>query len=150
MILYQRDDGAPALDVRLHAETVWLSQQQIAELFQTTRENITMHLQIDTHPPAVPGWELTLDEARDVIEQIRESPRRRVVRPGARGRLAGIIATLCQSFGGEKLYPTVEEKAANLLHLVVKDHPLSDGNERTEDSEGWSGDSGVAALRRFS
>lgn len=44
VILYRRDDGAPALEVRLDAETVWLSQQQTAELFQTSRENITMHL----------------------------------------------------------------------------------------------------------
>src|SRR5690606_38729341 len=44
VIVYQREDGTPALEVRLDAETVWLSQLQIAELFQTTRENITMHL----------------------------------------------------------------------------------------------------------
>ena len=44
VILYQNDDGAPAIKVRLENETVWLSQQQIAELFGTTRENITMHL----------------------------------------------------------------------------------------------------------
>lgn len=46
VILYQRDDGVPALEVRLDAETVWLSQQQISELFQTSRENVTMHLRI--------------------------------------------------------------------------------------------------------
>ncbi|MDR1189302.1 MAG: virulence RhuM family protein [Bifidobacteriaceae bacterium] len=45
MILYQRDDGAPALEVRLDAETVWLSQQQIAELFQTSRTNTVEHIQ---------------------------------------------------------------------------------------------------------
>ncbi len=44
VILYRRDDGAPALEVKLESKTVWLSQQQIAELFQTSRENITMHL----------------------------------------------------------------------------------------------------------
>lgn len=44
VILYEREDGAPALRVRLEAETVWLSQQQIADLFQTSRENVTMHL----------------------------------------------------------------------------------------------------------
>ncbi|WP_200943406.1 type II toxin-antitoxin system death-on-curing family toxin [Microbacterium sp. Leaf436] len=42
-----------------------------------------------------------------------------------------MIATLYQSFDGHDLYPTVEEKAANLLYLVVKDHPLVDGNKRT-------------------
>lgn len=44
VILYQRDDGAPALEVRLEEETVWLSQQQIAELFQTTQQNVSLHL----------------------------------------------------------------------------------------------------------
>ena len=44
VILYQRADGAPALEVHLADQTVWLTQQQIAELFQTSRENITMHL----------------------------------------------------------------------------------------------------------
>lgn len=44
VIIYEREDGAPALRVRLEAETVWLSQQQIADLFQTSRENVTMHL----------------------------------------------------------------------------------------------------------
>ena len=44
VILYQREDGAPALQVRLDAETVWLSQQQIAELFQTSRTNVVEHI----------------------------------------------------------------------------------------------------------
>lgn len=44
MILYQLADGTPTIKVRFEDETVWMSQQQIAELFGTTRENITMHL----------------------------------------------------------------------------------------------------------
>lgn len=43
-VLYQRADGDPALEVRVEGETMWLTQQQIAELFDTSRENITMHL----------------------------------------------------------------------------------------------------------
>ncbi|WP_026939648.1 type II toxin-antitoxin system death-on-curing family toxin [Hippea alviniae] len=34
-----------------------------------------------------------------------------------------------QTFGGEELYPSVEEKAANLLYFVVKNHPFVDGNK---------------------
>jgi hypothetical protein len=45
VILYQRDDGFPALEVRLDADTVWLSQQQIADLFQTSRTNVVEHIQ---------------------------------------------------------------------------------------------------------
>lgn len=45
MILYQRDDGTPALEVRLDAGTIWLSQQQLADLFKTSRTNIVEHIQ---------------------------------------------------------------------------------------------------------
>ena len=44
VILYQHDDGAPTLEVRLEEETVWLSQQQIAELLQNSRTNVVEHL----------------------------------------------------------------------------------------------------------
>lgn len=44
VIVYQREDGFPALEVRLDADTVWLSQQQIADLFQTSRTNIVEHI----------------------------------------------------------------------------------------------------------
>ena len=40
------------------------------------------------------------------------------------------IGQIYQSFGGEDLYPSVEEKAALLLYLVVKNHSFSDGNKR--------------------
>ncbi len=43
IILYQRDD-APAIGVRLDGETVWLSQQQLADLFQTSRTNVVEHI----------------------------------------------------------------------------------------------------------
>lgn len=44
LLLYRRDDGSPALEVRLEDESLWLSQQQIAELFQTSRTNVVEHL----------------------------------------------------------------------------------------------------------
>ncbi len=40
------------------------------------------------------------------------------------------LGVIYQTFGGEELYPSVEEKAANLLYLVVKNHAFSDGNKR--------------------
>lgn len=40
------------------------------------------------------------------------------------------INTIYQTFGGEELYPSVEEKAAMLFYLVVKNHSFSDGNKR--------------------
>ncbi|MHB1488409.1 MAG: Fic family protein, partial [Acidimicrobiales bacterium] len=42
----------------------------------------------------------------------------------------GILASIEQTMFGEALYRSREEKAANLLYLVIKDHPFSDGNKR--------------------
>ena len=249
---YQSADGAVSLEVRTDGDTVWLSQQQIADLFGTSRENITMHLRnvflegeleaeatskdflqvrqegarsvrrdvahynldailsvgyrvkskvatqfrvwattrlrdylvqgyaineqrleqlgsivrilarssdklvagvadvlsgyvpgltllrdydegnLDAHPTAVPGWELTIDEARAVIARVAaEFPGDTLIGKERGEALAGVVATIYQGFGGQDLYPTVEEKAANLLYLIVKDHPLSDGNKRS-------------------
>src|SRR3989344_1857808 len=47
------------------------------------------------------------------------------------GKLQGIIGNIYQTFGGKELYPSLEEKAAHLLYLIIKDHPLADGNKRT-------------------
>ena len=42
----------------------------------------------------------------------------------------GSLATIYQTFGGAELYPSIEEKAANLLYFIVKNHSFSDGNKR--------------------
>lgn len=44
-LIYQAEDGAIKIDVRFEDETVWLTQQLMAELFQTTQQNISLHLQ---------------------------------------------------------------------------------------------------------
>src|ERR1035437_869959 len=44
IIIYQTETGETKLDVRLENETVWLTQKLMAELFQTTPQNITIHL----------------------------------------------------------------------------------------------------------
>ena len=43
LILYTSDDGQTRLNLRVEADTVWLSQLEIAELFQTTKQNISLH-----------------------------------------------------------------------------------------------------------
>lgn len=45
--------------------------------------------------------------------------------------IAGIVGNIMQTFGGQQLYPSVEEKAAHLLYFIVKDHPFADGNKRS-------------------
>lgn len=45
IILYHADDGSVKLEVRLQDETIWLTQAAMAELFQTTQQNISLHIQ---------------------------------------------------------------------------------------------------------
>ena len=47
-----------------------------------------------------------------------------------RGKLEGILSAIYQSAFGHDVYATLEEKAANLLYFVVKDHPFNDGCKR--------------------
>ena len=252
IVLYQGDDGSPAISVRLEDDTVWLSQQQIAELFGVSRTTIVEHIQhvyaegeldesatcrkfrqvriegsrevsrdipfynldlilsvgyrvksatatrfriwatgrlkgylvkgyalnqqrldqigqvvqilgrstdaliagsadvlaaylpglellrdydegrIATSPHEVPGWTLTINEAREIIAGLKQAFPDDDLLGNERGdRLQEVVEAIYQSFAGQDLYPTVEEKAANLLYLTVKDHPLIDGNKRS-------------------
>ncbi len=79
-----------------------------------------------------PTWRLSYDEARTVIDQVAaEFPADTLFGGERGGSLRGVVETIYQGFGGVELYPTVQSKAANLLYLVVKDHPLTDGNKRS-------------------
>lgn len=248
--LYSADGGSTSIEVRLNGETVWLTQQQIADLFETSRENITMHLKniysegelveqatrkeflqvrqegsrkvsrrvahynldaiisvgyrvksriatkfriwaterlraylvagyavneerlaqlgsivnvlsrandemvagvvdvlsvylpgitllrefdegdIASSATSVPNWTLTIEEARSVIARLaREFPADRLLGRERGNQLESVVNAIYQGFGDVELYPTVEEKAANLLYFIVKDHPLADGNK---------------------
>ncbi|MGV8881591.1 MAG: RhuM family protein [Rhodoglobus sp.] len=79
-----------------------------------------------------PTWTLTYDDARAVIDAVAaEFPDDTLFGAERGGALKGVVETIYQGFAGQELYPSVQTKAANLLYLVVKDHPLSDGNKRS-------------------
>ncbi len=79
---------------------------------------------------------ISYEEAREAIEQLREYLTKKgevsdifgVERD--RGLFESALNTIYQTFGGEELYPSFEEKAANLLYLIIKNHPFVDGNKR--------------------
>ena len=58
-------------------------------------------------------------EATDIFAQERSG-----------GSIEGIVGNIMQSFGGQGVYPSIEEKAAHLLYFMVKNHPFVDGNKR--------------------
>ena len=46
------------------------------------------------------------------------------------GEFEGILKNIYQTFGGRELLPTAQEKEANLIYYIIKDHPFNDGNKR--------------------
>ena len=264
IVIYQSDDGTASLEVRLEEETVWLTQAQLVEFFQKTKQNISLHIRnifkegelreravvkeyLTTAPDGkryltkyynldviisvgyriksqrgtqfriwatrvlkdhlvkgytvnerrlaeqgladmeeavallsrtltrheslseeglavleivsryAKSWSLLLryDEERLELPKDRHQTKRLLDHGQARvaiaalkaelvGRgeasdlfghereqhLQGILGSINQTFGGQELYPTAEEKAAHLLYFVIKDHPFSDGNKR--------------------
>jgi death-on-curing family protein len=78
---------------------------------------------------------LKYDFALRAIEELKSELLRKKEASDLFGRerqksLEGIFGSIYQTFSGSELYPTVEEKAANLLYFIIKDHPFSDGNKR--------------------
>ena len=47
-----------------------------------------------------------------------------------KGKLNGILEAVYQNVFGTEVYPSIEEKAANLLYFLIKDHPFADGCKR--------------------
>ena len=79
-----------------------------------------------------PVWQLTHADAQAIIARARsEFPQDRLFGLENGDKLKSVVATIYQSFAGQDLYQTTEQKAANLLYLMVKDHPLVDGNKRS-------------------
>ena len=74
-------------------------------------------------------YRLSYEECRNLIDQMRfESDVFGVEKE--KGKLEGILAAVYQNVFGQELYPSIEEKAANLLYFLIKDHPFADGCKR--------------------
>lgn len=73
---------------------------------------------------------LTYEECRKVIDDMKFGDTSSLFGNEKDDSFKGSIGAIYQSFGGKDLYPTLEEKAANLLYFVTKNHSFSDGNKR--------------------
>lgn len=77
-------------------------------------------------------WKLTYNDARNFLDTLKNNEGFNDNFASERSdHIKGIVAGLYQTFDSNELYESVEEKAANLLYQVVKDHPFFDGNKRS-------------------
>ena len=80
---------------------------------------------------STPVYRITYEECVQMVGQMKDSFETDVfgVEKEA-GKVQGIIAAVYQSVFGQDAYPSLEEKAANLLYFMIKDHPYADGCKR--------------------
>ena len=78
LILYQTEDGRTRIQCRFEGETLWLTQAQMAELFQTTPQNVTLHLkdifaegELDEAATCKPYLQVRQEGARQVTRSLR-------------------------------------------------------------------------------
>lgn len=75
-------------------------------------------------------YTLSYEECRKVIENMRFGEESDLFGKEKDDSFKGSIGNIYQTFGGKDVYPTLEEKAANLLYFVTKNHSFYDGNKR--------------------
>ncbi|NLT10668.1 MAG: phosphoribosylaminoimidazolesuccinocarboxamide synthase [Ruminococcus sp.] len=73
---------------------------------------------------------LDYNECRKVINEMKFASDSELFGNEKDDSFKGSIANIYQEFGGVEIYPSLEEKAANLLYFVTKNHSFSDGNKR--------------------
>lgn len=99
--------------------------------FRTLEEYDNHHIDLRFMNRARKGRELTMSACDQAITQLRRSIKGSDLFGKKRGgAFDGALAAVFQSYDGEELYRSVPEKAANLLYLIIKDHPFYDGNKR--------------------
>ena len=78
-----------------------------------------------------PIYRITYEDCRNMVNAMEDSFHSDVFGvEKEKGKVEGILAAVYQSACGEDAYPSLEEKAANLLYFMIKDHPYADGCKR--------------------
>jgi prophage maintenance system killer protein len=80
-------------------------------------------------------YKINYQDAQVVIESLKNNLKQKfeateIFSKEVDNKFQGIIGAVNQTYGSEDLYPSIEEKAANILYLIIKDHPFVDGNKR--------------------
>lgn len=73
---------------------------------------------------------LSYEECRKVIDDMKFGEESDLFGVEKDESFKGTLGSIYQGFGGQEIYPSLQEKAANLLYLVVKNHAFLDGNKR--------------------
>ena len=127
-------DRTVKIQSRIIASSLELDEKEVLNVVEAYADALSMLDDYDhgclTKPDGKDTvYRLSYEECRNLIDSMRfESDVFGVEKET--GKLEGILAAVYQNVFGKEVYPSIEEKAANLLYFLIKDHPFADGCKR--------------------
>ena len=119
------------------ADVLELDSKEVFDVIQKYTQALELlddydHQIIQKPKPINKGsYQLSYNECRNLIESMSFNSTSTIFgKEKSKGVLEGIIGSVYQSTFGEDIYPSTQEKAANLLYFIIKDHPFIDGCKR--------------------
>ena len=122
------------IQTKMLASTLELDESEVLNVIEAYQNALSLLDDYDHGSLSKPKgtdsmYRLTYEECRKLIDKMKfESAVFGVEKE--EGKLNGILAAVYQNVFGQELYPSIEEKAANLLYFLIKDHPFADGCKR--------------------
>ena len=122
------------IQTRILASTLELDEKEVLNVIETYANALSLLDDYDHGLLSKPEgtdfiYRLSYQECRVLIDKMKfDSDVFGIEKE--EGKLNGILAAVYQNVFGQELYPSIEEKAANLLYFLIKDHPFADGCKR--------------------
>ena len=122
------------IQTRILASTLELDEKEVLNVIETYANALSLLDDYDHGLLSKPEgtnsiYRLSYQECRELIDKMKFDSYVFGVEK-EEGKLNGILAAVYQNVFGQELYPSIEEKAANLLYFLIKDHPFADGCKR--------------------
>ena len=124
------------IQTKMLANTMEVESEEVLKAVNLYTEALQLldqydHQSLEKPEGSVPVYRITYDDCRMMINHMEDSFKSDVfgVEKEA-GKVEGILAAVYQDVFGGEVYPSLEEKAANLLYFMIKDHPFADGCKR--------------------
>ncbi len=124
------------IQTRMLADTMEIEQEDVLKAVNLYTEALQLldqydHQTLEKPKGNQPVYRITYEDCRTMIGLMEDSFKSDVFGVEKEpGKVEGILAAVYQDVFGGEVYPTLEEKAANLLYFMIKDHPFADGCKR--------------------
>ena len=124
------------IQTKMIAGTLDIEQQDVLKAVNLYTQALVLldqydHQSLEKPEGSSPIYRITYKDCREMVNHMEDSFKSDVFGVEKEtGKVEGILAAVYQDVFGGEVYPSLEEKAANLLYFMIKDHPFEDGCKR--------------------